>query len=167
MFLQVATLHFLQNFYGQNAYYFNWTWKWSILSTLKGNNSYKNMQKSLESNQEWADLIETLVLNINILFWPLNCLYKKVKLHFCAIKKVAVRVNLSDWCLTPNDKFPVICISCMARTSCIRWDAVHFLLEPCLLIVLAHWSNSLQVDITLHSWHNILILSQPVFALTL
>jgi hypothetical protein len=35
-----------------------------------------------------------------------------------------------------------------------------------IFIVLAHWNNSLQVDMSLNPRHIILILSQPVFALT-
>jgi hypothetical protein len=35
-----------------------------------------------------------------------------------------------------------------------------------IFIVLAHWNNSLRVDMSIHSRHIIPILSQPVFALT-
>ena len=70
----------------------------------------------------------------------------------------------------------------LARTSCIEGDDddVCFVGENKLywrrwwrrllcwiFIVLAHWNNSLHVDMLLHSWHIILILNQPVIALTL
>jgi hypothetical protein len=57
----------------------------------------------------------------------------------------------------------------MAKTSFLQWnDDVRYVLRPTHLtgsLVLAHWNNSLQIDMSHHSRHIILIPSQPVFVL--
>ena len=69
-------------------------------------------------------------------------------------------------CSLPSEQFVSYI---MARTSYIQWDGdeVFFVLEQqaYFFIMLAHWNNSLLVDILLHSDIITLIPMQPIFAL--
>ena len=58
-------------------------------------------------------------------------------------------LGVSEWCVMSSEQF----FSYIMVTSYIQWnDAdVHFVLElNWILIVLAHWNNSLTVDMSIH-----------------
>ena len=103
-------------------------------------------KKYLESNQEGGKSIFIRPhRNISFkqqyfsFFWPLNCLYKKVKLHLCVFKKLLseliYKIWASDSCF--NAKWSISSyMYIMVRTSYIWWDDndVNFVLDQHVLL---------------------------------
>ena len=80
-------------------------------------------------------------------------LIKKKYMYFSQFKIVSLNIQ-SDYCLTPNEEFFSYSIE---RSNFIQWngdDNVRFVLDQhanWIILVLAHWNNSPQVDMWLHS----------------
>ena len=75
--------------------------------------------------------------------------------------------SVSDCCLTPNEQFFVSYI--IVRTSYIQWDDVHFVLDQHAELDFYSASSLKQQSVRRHITplrHIIMILSQPVFALS-